>query len=98
MNEDLEALAGNVHTMNIGITTVLASLIATHPNYDQFQLHLVSTLEIATNGQMGPLTDLQREQLRSYVESLQQIAAVRRKIDPTASVLSQRRGDDTPKV
>lgn len=96
MNEEFEALASATHVMNIGVTAVLASLIATHPNYDQFQLHLVGVLEIAAAGRLGPLTDQQQEQVRDYVESLQQIAALKLKIDPTATALSRRTGGDTP--
>lgn len=66
-----------------GITTILTSLIAKHPGYDQFQLHLTSMVELADNGALGKaLSPNQREVARAYVESLQQIKAVTGEVQP----------------
>jgi len=69
---DLEA---GCHKLLIGVkahTIVLASLMATHPNYEQFQMHLTSALEgpgMRVLGSDMPAHDA--ELLRSIVEQLQ---------------------------
>jgi hypothetical protein len=86
MNEEMQEISSTVDTLlatQAGITVALTSLIAMHPNYQQLQMHLVSTLEIALNGSLGAvLTERQKIQARDYVEVLQQMREVRGKIDP----------------
>lgn len=83
MERDMETMLA-VHA---GISVILSSLIATHPNYHQFQIHLSGLMEIAELGSLGrSLNDRQREVARHYVESLQQIKEVRGEIDPLANL------------
>ena len=80
------ALAAEVEAMRgiqAGMTTLFASLIAKHPNYQQFQLHLTSVVEIADLGSLGKaLTPKERAVARAYVEHLQQIRESPAKISP----------------
>ena len=60
--------------MQAGVTVILSSLIATHPRYREFQLHLTALVELADAGPLWkPLSDRQREIARLYVEELQSI-------------------------
>lgn len=79
LHSEFETLLGMV----AGITTILSSVIAKHPNYDQFQLHLTSLVELAENGALGKsLNSRQKEVARTYVEQLQLIQEVRGDIRP----------------
>lgn len=85
-NDAYENLSAEIQTMlaiQTGITTVLVSLIAKHSNYDQFQLHLTSVVEMMENSALGnTLTAKQRATARAYVEDLQQIHAATGRIAP----------------
>jgi hypothetical protein len=63
-----------------GLMAIVASLMATHPQYERFQLHLTGLLEILLNGAAGvTFSETQRQQARDFVETLQQL----RKAPPT---------------
>lgn len=67
---DLEVAAA----INAGMTVILASLIATHPDYENFQIHLAGLLEVAAAGSLfSNLTHQQQQLAREYVERLQRI-------------------------
>lgn len=60
--------------MQAAVTVILSSLIATHPRYRDFQMHLTALVELADAGSLWkPLSDRQREIARLYVEELQSI-------------------------
>lgn len=67
-----------------GITVVLASLIAKHPDHDQLQLHITTALEtaLADQGPWQMLSETQKAAAREYVEGLQRTAAARGAIRP----------------
>ena len=73
--------------INAGIMLALASLIATHPNYQQYQLHLAYMVDSSVLEKSVPaLTPSQIETALQLVASLQQIAAVTSRIDPLESL------------
>ena len=76
-NSDPRALRQEIEVlmaMQAGMTVILSSLIATHPRYREFQLHLTALVELADAGTLWkPLSDRQREIARLYVEELQSI-------------------------
>jgi hypothetical protein len=76
-NADPRALRQEIEVlmaMQAGTTVILSSLIATHPRYREFQLHLTALVELADAGALwGPLSARQREIARLYVEELQSI-------------------------
>lgn len=60
--------------MQAGVTVILSSLIATHPRYREFQMHVTALVELADAGTLWkPLNDRQRAIARLYVEELQSI-------------------------
>ena len=73
LEQEVEALLGIV----AGLHTVIASLVATHPDHAHFQLHLASVTEIADLGSMGQALSLRQRNIgRAVAEHLQQIQAV----------------------
>ncbi len=76
-NSDPRALRQEIEVlmaMQAGVTVILSSLIATHPRYREFQMHLTALVELADAGSLWkPLSDRQREIARLYVEELQSI-------------------------
>ena len=83
-NADPRALRQEIEVlmaMQAGMTVILSSLIATHPRYREFQLHLTALVELADAGALWkPLSARQREIARLYVEELQSIHS---RLDPT---------------
>lgn len=76
---EMEVMRG----MHAGMTVLFTSLIAKHSDYQQFQLHLTSVVEIADLGSLGAsLTPKEREIARAYVEQLQQIQEAHVKMRP----------------
>lgn len=70
--EKLQAEVDAMLAIIAGQTAIISSLIRTHPAYDQLQMDLAGVLEISLNGAAGKtLTEKQRLQARSFVESLQ---------------------------
>lgn len=81
--ESLRAECDTLLAMQAGTTAVLFSLIATHPDHDQFQLHLTSCLELALNGSLArSLSPKQQAQAREFVEQLQRTKKVTSRIAP----------------
>ncbi len=77
LRQEIEVLMA----MQAGMTVILSSLIATHPRYREFQLHLTALVELADAGTLwSPLSARQREIARLYVEELQSIHS---RLDPT---------------
>ena len=76
LRQEIEVLMA----MQAGMTVILSSLIATHPRYREFQLHVTALVELADAGSLWkPLSDRQREIARLYVEELQSIHS---RLDP----------------
>jgi TorA maturation chaperone TorD len=91
---DLEREIETMLAMQAGITTVLAALIQKHPDYEQFQLLLTSTLERSLQGAWAQaLNDRQREIARTYVEHLGALHQVTGEILPLDSLHLQRPGE-----
>ena len=66
-----------------GLMAIVGSLMATHPQYERFQLRLTGLLEILLNGAAGiTFTEDQRQQAREFVETLQQLPKAPPAIDP----------------
>jgi hypothetical protein len=61
--------------------------MATHPDYERFQLHLTGLLEVLLTGEAGkPFTERQRQQAREFVETLQHLNEAPSKIEPLATI------------
>lgn len=70
-----------------GLMAIVGSLMATHPQYESFQLHLTGLLEILLTGAAGTtFTETQRQQARDFVETLQQLRKAP-PIDPFQTML-----------
>jgi hypothetical protein len=70
-----------------GLMAIVGSLMATHPQYERFQLHLTGLLEILLAGAAGvTFTETQRQQAREFVETLQQLQQAP-PLDPLQSLL-----------
>lgn len=62
---------------------IVGSLMATHPDYERFQLHLTGLLEVLLNGDVGKhFSERQRQQAREFVETLQHLNKAPVKIEP----------------
>lgn len=63
----------------------LCSLIATHPDHKQLQLHLASILETANPERFyGPMSELERESFENTIATLQAVRPMTQRIDPMA--------------
>ena len=70
-----------------GLMAIVGSLMATHPRYEMFQLHLTGLLEVLLTGEAGKtFTEKQRHQAREFVETLQHINQAPVKIEPLATL------------
>jgi hypothetical protein len=93
MDEDIEALRQEVRhliAMHTASYVVLTSLVATHPNPSQLQLHLISALEgVLGSERLARWGDDQKQIVRKVVETFLNVqpAAV---IDPLAEALGTR--------
>jgi hypothetical protein len=93
MDEDIENLRTEVRhliAMNAASYVAITSLIATHPNPQQFHLHLLVALEmVLASERVSQWPQDQREIVRRAVEAFQGVktAAV---IDPLAAGLGER--------
>jgi hypothetical protein len=96
MEEDIEALRQEVRhliAMHTASYVVITSLVATHPNPSQLQLHLVTALEgVLGSERLARWGDDQKQIVRKVVETFQHVqpAAI---IDPLASAM----GDKDPR-
>lgn len=71
----IETRLANLEATRVAFMLVLTSIIATHPNYHQMQMHLTSLLEqqLAGGALGSTLTPAQSEYAREVVEWMQQI-------------------------
>lgn len=93
MDEDIEALRQEVrHLMAMHTATyvTLTSLVATHPDPQQFQLHLVTALEgVLGSDRLAKWPDDQKQIVRRVVETFQHIQPAA-PLDPLASAMGGR--------
>jgi hypothetical protein len=83
LQEEIETLVAT----QAGLMAIVGSLMATHPDYEKFQLHLTGLLEVLLTGEAGkPFTEKQRQQAREFVETLQHLNKAPSKIEPLASM------------
>lgn len=93
MDEEIEALRREVQhliAMNTAAYLAITSLVATHPNPQQLQLHLISALEgVLGSDRVAKWPEEQKAIVRRVMETFQQIqpAGV---IDPLAAALGER--------
>ena len=86
-NEDLQAELDTLIATQAGLMAIVGSLMATHPHYEQFQLHLTGLLEVLLTGDASKtFTENQRQQARDFVQTLQHINKAPSKIQPLLSV------------
>lgn len=52
-NEDLQAELDNLIATQAGLMAIVGSLMATHPHFEKFQLHLTGLLEVLLTGDAG---------------------------------------------
>lgn len=89
MEEEIEALRQDIRhlmAMHTASYVTLTSLVATHPNPQQLQLHLVTALEAVLGSErLARWSDDQKAIVRKVVETFQHVqpAAL---IDPLASM------------
>ena len=85
--EQLESELDTLVATQAGLMAIVGSLMATHPQYERFQLHLTGLLEILLARAAGvTFTETQRHQAREFVETLQQLHKAP-PIDPLQSLL-----------
>ena len=93
MDEDIEALRTEVRhliAMNAACYVAITSLVATHPNPQQFQLHLMAALEgVLGSERVAKWPQDQKEIVRRAVETFQGLKAAGT-IDPLAAALGDR--------
>lgn len=93
MDEDIEALRQEVRhliAMHTASYIAITSLIATHPQPQQLQLHLVTALEgVLGSERLARWTDDQKQIVRRVLETFQSVQPAP-PIDPLASALGDR--------
>jgi len=93
MDEDIEALRTEVRhliAMNAASYVAITSLVATHPNPQQFHLHLITALEaVLSSERIANWPDDQKEIVRRAVETFQGVKTAER-IDPLLAALGER--------
>ena len=93
MHDEIGALRQEVEhliAMNTASYVVITSLVATHPDPKQFQLHLMSALEgVLGSDRLARWSDDQKLIVRRAVEAFQQVRPAA-PIDPLASAMGQR--------
>ena len=88
-NEDLQTELDNLIATQAGLMAIVGSLMATHPHFEKFQLHLTGLLEVLLTGDAGKsFIEKQRQQARDFVQMLQHLNKAPSKIDPLALVLN----------
>jgi len=92
MDEDIEALRQEVRhliAMHTASYVVITSLVATHPNPSQLQLHLVTALEgVLGSERLAKWGEDQKQIVRKVVETFQHVQPAA-PIDPLASALGE---------
>ena len=82
-NDQLQYELDTLIATQAGIMAIVGSLMATHPEYEKFQLHLTGLLEVLLAGEAGKkFTAKQRQQAREFVETLQHLNKAPAKIEP----------------
>jgi hypothetical protein len=82
-NDQLQYELDTLIATQAGIMAIVGSLMATHPEYEKFQLHLTGLLEVLLAGEAGKtFTPKQRQQAREFVETLQHLNKAPAKIEP----------------
>jgi len=85
--EQLQAELDTLVATQAGLMAIVGSLMATHPDYEKFQLHLTGLLEVLLTGEAGKaFTEKQRQQAREFVETLQHLNKAPAKIEPLGSI------------
>jgi len=85
--EELQSELDTLVATQAGLMAIVGSLMATHPDYEKFQLHLTGLLEVLLTGEAGKtFTKKQRHQAREFVETLQNINQAPIKIAPLATL------------
>jgi hypothetical protein len=83
--DQLHAELDTLIATQAGLMAIVGSLMATHPDYEKFQLHLTGLLEVLLSGEAGKnFTERQRLQAREFVETLQHLNKAPLKIEPLA--------------
>ncbi len=86
-NEQLQAELDTLVATQAGLMAIVGSLMATHPDYEKFQLHLTGLLEVLLTGEAGKrFSETQRRQAREFVETLQHLNKAPLKIEPLSSL------------
>ncbi|MBP9735140.1 MAG: hypothetical protein KBD82_05820 [Rhodoferax sp.] len=81
--EQLHSELDTLVATQAGLMAIVGSLMATHPEYEKFQLHLTGLLEVLLAGEAGTkFTPKQRQQAREFVETLQHLNKAPAKIEP----------------
>jgi len=92
MDEDIEALRQEVRhliAMHTASYVVITSLVATHPNPAQLQLHLVTALEgVLGSERLARWGDDQKAIVRKVVETFQHVQPAAT-IDPLAAAMGE---------
>jgi hypothetical protein len=93
MEEEIEALRQEVRhliAMNTASYVTITSLVATHPNPEQLQLHLISALEgVLGSERLARWSDDQKQIVRKVVETFQNVRPATT-IDPLHSAMGDR--------
>ncbi len=85
--EQLQAELDTLVATQAGLMAIVGSLMATHPDYEKFQLHLTGLLEVMLTGDAGKrFSETQRQQAREFVETLQHLNKAPSKIEPLATL------------
>lgn len=86
-SDQLQSELDTLVATQAGLMAIVGSLMATHPDFERFQLHLTGLLEVLLTGDAGQaFTQQQRQQAREFVEMLQHLNKAPAKIDPLASM------------
>lgn len=93
MDDDIESLRREVQhliAMNTASYLAITSLVATHPDPRQIQLHLVSALEAVLGSErLARWTDEQKRIVRQVVETFQHVQPAPA-LDPLAAAMGDR--------
>ncbi|RFC35261.1 MAG: hypothetical protein DID92_2727744112 [Candidatus Nitrotoga sp. SPKER] len=80
---ELKQLLELAQGVQVGVTLILTTLIAKHPDYLQLQLLLTTAVEIFdTEEESSNISEKQRKIARAYVESVQQTPQSNQDIHP----------------
>lgn len=86
-HDDLLAELDTLIATQAGLMAIVGSLMATHPHYAKFQLHLTGLLEVLLAGDARmTFTKKQRQQARDFVQTLQNLNQAPAKIEPLNSI------------